>query len=73
MHMTQEEIIELARQAGFEEHQAKFDTRIEAFAKLIEEKEREDCAMLCLWHNNTLSQNPTLFHMAQLIRERGQA
>ena len=36
-------------------------------------KEREACAMLCLWHNNTLSQNPTLFHMAQLIRERGQA
>jgi len=37
--MTQEEVIELARQAGFEEHQAKFDTRIEAFAKLIAERE----------------------------------
>ena len=36
--MTQEEIIELAKQAGFEEHQAKFDTRFEPFAKLVAEK-----------------------------------
>ena len=33
--MTQDEIIEMARQAGFDEHHAKFDTRIEAFAKLV--------------------------------------
>ena len=39
--MTQDEIIEMARQAGFDEHHAKFDTRIEAFAKLIAEAERE--------------------------------
>ena len=42
--MTKEEIIEMARQAGFEEHQAKFDTRIEPFAKLVAEHEREACA-----------------------------
>ena len=36
--MTQEEIIEMARQAGFEEHQAKFDTRFERFARLVAEK-----------------------------------
>jgi hypothetical protein len=36
--MTQE-IIEMARQAGYEEHQAKFDTRIEAFAKLVADKQ----------------------------------
>ena len=42
--MTREEIIELARQAGFEEHQAKFDTRFEPFAKLVADKEREACA-----------------------------
>ena len=40
--MTQDEIIEMARQAGFEEHQAKFDTRIEAFAKLVAEKAFKD-------------------------------
>ena len=42
--MTQDEIIELARQAGFEEHQAKFDTRFEPFAKLVAEHERYACA-----------------------------
>ena len=39
--MTREEIIEMAKQAGFEEHQAKFDTRFEPFAKLVADKERE--------------------------------
>ena len=42
--MTKEEMIELAKQAGFEEHQAKFDTRFEPFAKLVADKEREACA-----------------------------
>ena len=39
--MTREEIIVMAKQAGFEEHQAKFDTRFEPFAKLVADKERE--------------------------------
>jgi len=46
--MTQDEIIEMAKQAGYDEHQAKFDTRIEAIAKLVAEREREkltDAAM----------------------------
>ena len=42
--MNKEEIIELAKQAGFEEHQAKFDTRFEPFAKLVAEHERKECA-----------------------------
>ena len=44
--MTDDEIIELAKQAGFEEHQAKFDARFEPFAKLVAEKEREAFAKL---------------------------
>jgi hypothetical protein len=40
--MTQDEIIEMAKQAGYDEHQAKFDTRIEAFAKLVEAKAFEE-------------------------------
>ena len=42
--MTREEIIDMARQAGFEEHQAKFDTRFEPFAVLVASAEREACA-----------------------------
>ena len=77
--MTQDEIMELAEQAdladkyGTINYEYGYRDEIIAFAKLVAEKEREACAMLCLWHNNTLFQKPTLFHMAQLIRERGQA
>lgn len=42
--MTQDEIMELATQAGFDEHNAKFDTRLEAFAKLVADRDREQCA-----------------------------
>ncbi len=33
--MTTEERLEMAKRAGFEEHQAKFDTRFEPFARLV--------------------------------------
>ena len=71
--MTQEEIIEMAKLANFEEHQAKFDTRFEPFARLVAEKEREACATICEqlplpeWPNNI--RQP----LALAIRARGQA
>jgi len=46
--MTQDEIIELARQAGFVEYELDdgttnaFDKRYEAFAKLVEDKVRQE-------------------------------
>ena len=46
--MTQDEIIEMARQAGF--HEYSFESQIEQFnrfAKLVAEKEREACAQIC--------------------------
>ena len=55
--MTQDEIIAMARQAGFVEYELDdgttnaFDKRYEAFAKLVEEaaasKEREACELVC--------------------------
>ena len=47
--MTKEEIIEMAKQAGFDPHDMSSDftcnlDNIEAFAKLVAEKEREACA-----------------------------
>jgi hypothetical protein len=51
--MTQDEIIEMAREAGFLEHKDQFYTNheygdckleLEAFAKLVAAKEREACA-----------------------------
>ncbi len=54
--MKQNEIIEMARQAGFVEKDAMFRSvylanikDLEAFAKLIAEKEREACAIMSDW------------------------
>ena len=76
--MNQNEIIDMARDSGMElyglgKNRARFVHHLEAFAKLVAAKERDACAMLCLWHNNTMSQNPTLFHMAELIQARGES
>jgi hypothetical protein len=80
--MKQDEIIEMARQAGFEEHQAKFDTRFEPFAKLVAEKERRACAKLLERTDlGGLKDNPAmqswvaemLLAYVKAIRARGQA
>ena len=57
--MTQDEIIEMARQAGFDEWQSKvlFDHALEAFAKLVEEKVNNDArAYLLKMHDDWLGE-----------------
>ena len=50
--MTKEEMIELAKQAGFVDYELDdgttnaFDKRYETFARLVAEKEREACATI---------------------------
>jgi hypothetical protein len=68
--MTQDEIIEMAKQVGFEEHQAKFDTRFKPFAKLVAEHEREACAKVCEAMNWYMDDGE---ECATAIRKRGQA
>jgi len=72
--MTQDEIIEMARQAGcFEKHQVFYFTspELEAFAKLVAQHEREACANVCDevlandWEGKLIC--------ASAIRARGQA
>jgi hypothetical protein len=66
--MTKEEIIEMARQAGFEGcaeltwENVICTEELVAFAKLVAEKEREKCAEITKWHQD----------MAAEIRARGQ-
>ena len=45
--MTQDEIIELARQAGLDPDLWNYTDAFETFAKLVAEKEREACAKEC--------------------------
>ena len=76
--MTKEEVIEMARQCGvrddghiFEFSQYKY---LEAFAKLVAQKEREECAKVCD-AMDSISDYYTLrveLVCAQAIRARGQ-
>ena len=77
--MNREDIIRMAREAGFDDHHAAYDTRIERFATLVAEHEREACAKVCISLANRWSQmgawgSNTEFHQcAEAIRAKGQA
>jgi hypothetical protein len=75
--MTQDEIIELARQAGVrdDEHIFEFSQYkyLEAFARLVAEKERETCAKVCETLKLPDWPDKVRQPLAQAIRARGQA
>jgi hypothetical protein len=81
--MTQDEIIEMARQVGVEatgnEYWPFFIEELEAFAKLVAAKEREACANLCdeqaqNWKNPKYHfAEASANHCAKAIRARGEA
>jgi len=81
--MTQDEIIEMARQAGalqigfntfsMQHEYSMFSKELEAFAKLVAEREREACAKICdefFKGNKNINYSDTI---AICIRARGQA
>ena len=45
--MTQDEIIEMARQAGLDPDLWNYTDAFEVFAKLVAAKERDECAKVC--------------------------
>jgi len=72
--VTQDEIIEMAKQAGigWAEGLGGMPEFLEAFAKLVAAKEREACAKVCEpqeAHDDPL----TAWKIAQAIRARGEA
>jgi len=90
--MTQDEIIEMARQAGFDVKEWGDETlvrtvhskgyfvvinqKLEAFAKLVAEKEREECAKIIYdsWESTTAGEGipeDWLLTLAELIKARG--
>jgi len=76
--MTQDEIIEMAKQCGIIVGYPKYQD-IEGFAKLVAEKEREACAKVCEKEaNNPDEREDTPWvacaqYLANNIRARGQA
>ena len=71
--MTKEEIIERARKAklsyGSDLHVLR---SVITFAKLVAEKEREECAKLCDYVYNNIVTDEHIKNMAFKIRARGQ-
>jgi hypothetical protein len=69
--MTQDEIIEMARQAGLPETIIEMTPiAFERFAKLVAEREREACAKVCDDH---WEKDGAAYYCALTIRYRGQA
>jgi hypothetical protein len=70
--MTQDEIIEMAKQAGVIQGFNSVHPSIERFAKLVAQHEREACAKLCEQTNDGTPYN-LAEACAEAIRARGQA
>jgi hypothetical protein len=68
--MTQDEIIEMARQAGFKMENSAAIQAAKAFAKLVAAKEREACAKVCDELQDVPATEP--HHCAEDIRARGE-
>jgi hypothetical protein len=78
--MTQDEIIEMWKNSGDLEILGMPYSKIEAFTKLVAEKEREACANICertkadvITGNAVEAFNYATKYLAKLIRARGQA
>ena len=83
--MTQDEIIEMAKQAGIKRRTDEFYSEFcdgvyaddfEAFAKLVAQHEREACAKLCdelVSDENTIEYANGAYRCAVHIRERREA
>ena len=78
--MTQDEIIEMAREAGMETNEG-FSESVFYFAKLVAEKEREACAQIAIYGcmvppdggSPTEDERLLCEHIAHSIRARGEA
>jgi len=72
--MTKEEIIQMANQANlpydYVGGELMWLDKLENFAKLVAEKEREECANICEYYEDYVKGNHN-YH-ATLIRARGQ-
>jgi hypothetical protein len=69
--MTQDKIIEMARQAGLDPDLWNYTDAFERFAKLVAEHERDACVEICECFED-FAKGDFNYH-ATLIRARGQA
>lgn len=73
--MTKDDIIGMAWEAGWDAHHCHFDARIERFAALVANAEREACAKLCEDLERKVGNTPYMpngYTCADAIRARSQ-
>ena len=75
--MTQDEIIEMARQAGVRDDENIFEFSqykyLERFAKLVAEREREECKKCCTWKTGNQFVDEAIAVCYRAIDQRGEA
>ena len=75
--MTREDIIQMAREAGFSYHENIINggvSDLERFAQLVAAAEREACALACEKETDFFDNNSVHYEVcADAIRARGQA
>lgn len=74
--MNREDIIRMAREAGFESHDAMINhtKELQKFAALVAAAEREACAKVCEEYQDAVDRHrwPNGYECADAIRARGQ-
>ena len=70
--MTQDEIIEMARESGLETQDG-FSESVFYFAKLVAEKEREECKKCCIWKTGNQFVDEAIAVCYRAIDQRGEA
>jgi hypothetical protein len=73
--MNREEVIELAREAGWTQYsllQSVEVQRLEKFASLVAAAEREACAKVCENHHGLIADSLGGYDIADAIRARGE-
>ena len=74
--MTREDIIQMAKQAGFSSAVGKhiaLDDDLERFAALVASAEREECKKLCTWKTGNQFVDEAVAVCYRAIDQRGQA
>jgi hypothetical protein len=61
--------IDMAREAGWDDHHAEFDTRLDRLVALVRADEREACAKVC---ETTAPSQINGYECADLIRARNE-
>lgn len=71
--IDKDEVLKMAVHAGYDEHQAKFDTRITAFAKLVAAKKHQELYRLAEEAPVRGDARETRQNILYAIRARGEA